>query len=81
MDIVILFTSYYFADKTDKVLTKEGLDFKLIPVPTEISDACGMAIRIKPELLTSVQQIMEENRISSSHIYYYEKGKKPILYK
>ena len=81
MNIVILFTSYYFADKTDKILTKEGLDFKLIPVPTEISGACGMAIRIKPEWLTSVQQIMEENRISSSHIYYYEKGKEPILYK
>lgn len=81
MDIVIVFTSYYFADKLDKILTAQGIAFKLIAVPPEISDACGMAIRIQPSLIDTVKAIMKDNHISPSHIYWYTKGEEPIVYK
>ena len=80
MELVILFTSYYFADKADKVLTAQGVQFKLSPVPKEISESCGMAIRIAPELIDSVKALLKENHISPSHIHWYTKGAEPVLY-
>lgn len=80
MELVILFTSYYFADKADKILHQKGIVFTLCPVPKEISESCGMAIRIQPELIDTVKAILKENNISPSHIYWYEKGRAPIPY-
>lgn len=81
MDIIILFTSYYFANKIDRILTEQRIEFTLIAVPPEISSACGMAIRIKPDRLDIVQEIMTSHHISPSHIYWYRKGEEPRLYK
>ncbi len=74
-DIIILFTSYYFADKTDKVLTKENIDHKLMATPVELSEICGLCVRIKPVLLIQTLEILKQYKISYSGIYTYEKGK------
>jgi hypothetical protein len=42
---VVLFPSVSHALTAEKILKKEGLSFKLIPVPKQISSDCGVCIR------------------------------------
>ena len=43
---VILFDSVSSALLAEKILKKQGLPFKIIPVPRHISSDCGVCIRI-----------------------------------
>ena len=79
--ILILFSSYYFADKADKILGHYKVPHQLMPVPPELSSACGLSIGINEECIEEVLRIFEVEKITPSHMYYYEKGKEPIEYK
>ena len=79
--ILILFSSYYFADKADKTLGQYKVPHQLMPVPPELSSACGLSIGIKEEYIEEVLRIFEVEKITPSHMYCYEKGKEPIEYK
>ncbi len=79
--ILILFSSYYFADKADKMLGDHGIPHQLMPVPPELSSACGLAIGVEEQYMEHVLKIFEVKKITPSHMYYYEKGKEPIEYK
>ena len=78
--ILILFSSYYFADKADKTLGQYKVPHQLMPVPPELSSACGLSIGINEEYIEEVLRIFEVEKITPSHMYYYEKGKEPIEY-
>lgn len=45
---VLLFESVSYTLKTEKILKKEKIPFKLIPIPRNISSDCGMCIRFSP---------------------------------
>ncbi len=78
--ILILFSSYYFADKADKMLGQYKVPHQLMPVPPELSTACGLSIGVQEEYIEEVLRIFEVEKISPSHMYYYEKGKEPTEY-
>lgn len=46
---VVLFKSVSHALRSEKILKKENIPFKLIPVPKSISSDCGVCIRFTPE--------------------------------
>ncbi len=46
---VVLYKSVSYALRSEKILKKEGIPFKLIPVPKNISTDCGVCIRFAPE--------------------------------
>jgi hypothetical protein len=64
---VILFNSVSYALKSEKILKKENIPFKLIPVPKSISSDCGVCIRFLPEnrdsLVSALEGIVEYNEI------------------
>lgn len=74
MDRVILFTSYYFADKADSVLREAGLAHQLIATPPEIHEACGLAVRCESAILHDVLSCLQAHNISRSGVYTYKKG-------
>ncbi len=78
--ILILFSSYYFADKADIILGQYKVPHQLMPVPPELSSACGLAIGVAALYMEDVLNIFEEHKITPSHMYYYEKGKEIIPY-
>jgi hypothetical protein len=47
---VILFKAVSYALKAEKILKKEGLPHKLIPVPKHISSDCGICVMIHPDV-------------------------------
>lgn len=46
---VVLYKSVSHALLSEKILKNEGVPFKLIPVPKNISSDCGVCIRFMPE--------------------------------
>ncbi len=46
---VVLFQSISSALRAEKLLKKEGLAYKLIPVPRHLSSDCGVCIRFFSE--------------------------------
>ena len=74
MDIIILFTSYYFATKADTMLTKELVPHNLMATPPELSDVCGLCIRVHPNVVEMVLSLLKVHKMSHSGIFYYEKG-------
>ena len=79
--VLVLFSSYYFADKADKMLGQYKVPHQLMPVPPELSSACGLSIGVQEEYIEEVLRIFEVEKITPSHMYYYEKRKEPIEYK
>ncbi|HQO39146.1 MAG TPA: DUF3343 domain-containing protein [Spirochaetota bacterium] len=65
---VVLFNSVSYALKSEKILKKEGIPFKLIPVPKSISSDCGVCIRFIPEnrdvLIKALEGKVEYNTIA-----------------
>jgi hypothetical protein len=45
--VVLLFNSVSHAMMAEKILKKEGISHKLIPVPRHISSDCGVCLRIE----------------------------------
>ena len=79
--LLILFTSYYFGDKTDKLLSQKKVPHQLMATPPELDNRCGLAIEINPSLVDQVKEIMQVGLISGSGFFWYEKGKQPLPYK
>lgn len=55
---VALFPSVSHVLRAEKILQKEGIAVKLIPVPKEISTDCGVCLRFAPELAERVGQAL-----------------------
>lgn len=51
---VILFKAVSYALKAEKILKKEGLPHKLIPVPKHISSDCGVCLMVYRDVKDNV---------------------------
>jgi hypothetical protein len=52
---VMLFKAVSYVLKAEKILKKEGLPHKLIPVPKYISSDCGICLRFEPEMQNKIE--------------------------
>lgn len=64
---VVLFNSVSYALKSEKILKRESIPFKLVPVPKSISSDCGVCIRFTPQnreaLINALEGKVEYNEI------------------
>ena len=65
---VILFKAVSYALKAEKILKKEGLPHKLIPVPKHISSDCGICLMIhldvKDKIIAALQCKVEIENVT-----------------
>ena len=52
---VMLFKAVSYVLKAEKILKKEGLPHKLIPVPKHISSDCGICLRFEPPIQSKIE--------------------------
>ena len=78
--LLVVFTSYYFGDKADKILTELSVPHQLMATPPELNDMCGLSIQIEPSIVEQVQAVLKEHKISMSGFFWYEKGKAAVAY-
>ncbi len=57
---VVLFQSISSALRAEKLLKKEGLAYKLIPVPRHLSSDCGVCLRFEPPLRPRVEAALRD---------------------
>jgi len=56
--VVLLFNSVSHAMMAEKILKKEGIAHKLIPVPRHISSDCGVCLRIESKDEESIRVLL-----------------------
>ena len=52
---VMLFKAVSYVLKAEKILKKEGLPHKLIPVPKHVSSDCGICLRFEPAIQNKIE--------------------------
>jgi hypothetical protein len=57
---IILFKAVSYALKAEKILKKEGLSHKLIPVPKHISSDCGVCLMIHLDVRDQVLAALKD---------------------
>ncbi len=55
---VVLFQSISSALRAEKLLKKEGIAYKLIPVPRHLSSDCGVCIRFLSEDESHIREFL-----------------------
>ncbi len=66
---VVTFESTSHAIKGEKVLKEEGINFKTIPTPREITSSCGLSIRFNLGDLNTIKSTIESNELAINGIY------------
>ena len=61
--LLVVFTSYYFGDKADKILTELSVPHQLMATPPELNDMCGLSIQIDLNTVEQVQTILKDIRL------------------
>ena len=66
---IVLFYSTSGALQAEKLLKKEGVTTKLIPVPRHLSSDCGICLRFEQSEETRIKVILEEKQVEIQGIY------------
>ncbi len=71
---IIVFNNTHNAIEGEKVLKSEGLSITIMPTPSQITQSCGISIRLKEEDVKHVKEVINDNRIKVKNIYRREEG-------
>jgi hypothetical protein len=66
---VILLHATSHALRAEKLLSKQGIGVRLIPVPRHISSDCGVCIRVQQDDSETALEILEGNRVETDGIH------------
>ncbi|MBN2255623.1 MAG: DUF3343 domain-containing protein [Deltaproteobacteria bacterium] len=58
--MILLFDSTSATLLAEKVLKKEGIPIKIIPVPRHISSDCGVCIRVSPQDREKIEELLAD---------------------
>jgi hypothetical protein len=66
---VVLYHTTNHALRSEKVLTREGLACKLVPVPRHLSSDCGLSLRVARHDVARIRQILRDARVEIAGIH------------
>jgi len=55
---IMLFKAVSYVLKAEKILKKEDLPHKLIPIPKHISSDCGICLRFEPTMQNKIEDAL-----------------------
>lgn len=67
---VALFHTTASAMRAEKVLSRAGLQVKLIPTPRQFSSDCGIALRFDWEQKEQVESILSGQKVDTAAIHH-----------
>ncbi len=65
---VILVDSTSLALRIEQLMKREGLTYKLIPVPRHLSSDCGVCVRILKQDSEAAKALLDENQVEIQSI-------------
>ncbi len=63
MRVILLFQNTKFVIGAEKRLNSIGIQAKILPTPTSVSEHCGMALSIEQEKIDDACNILRNNNI------------------
>lgn len=66
---VVLFHTTSMVMRAEKILLRDGLRIKIVPVPREFSSDCGTAIRFEWSSAARVRALLEDGRVEIAAIH------------
>lgn len=70
---LITFESTNYALQAEEILKEEGIVFKTIPTPREVSHSCGLSILFILDDLEKVKEYINEKRINNDNLFKFIK--------
>lgn len=67
---VIMLHATSHALRAEKLLKKDGLKVRLIPVPRHISSDCGVCIRVFQKDVDSALDILKSGKVETDGVHY-----------
>jgi hypothetical protein len=56
--LVMLFPAVSYVLKAEKILNREKISHKLIPIPKYIDSDCGVCLRFRPEVREKIETVL-----------------------
>ncbi len=78
-DCLAIFHSVHRVMKAEKILIGQQLDFRLVPVPRQLSADCGMAIRYSRTLHSEVLQTLSDSALPVAEVWLMQGGEYQLL--
>lgn len=66
---VVLFHSMSGALKAEKLLKRDGVPIKLIPVPRQLSSDCGICVRFERADEEMIRSILNQGKVDIEGVY------------
>ncbi len=63
------FMNSHLVLKAEKTLELENKNIKVIPLPTEISEGCGLSIMCSVDDINSISEILNKNSVPYKKLY------------
>ncbi|MCI6152152.1 MAG: DUF3343 domain-containing protein [Fusobacterium perfoetens] len=78
--LVVSAESTHLVIKVEKILLNENIECRIIPLPTEISANCGLAVKLEEKYLEKVKEIVNRENLEVKISLVEKKGfKKNII--
>lgn len=66
---ILIFNNTYNAMKCESELKKAGVSNIIMPTPTNITQSCGLSIKIKPEDTKNAAKVIQDGKVTVKAIY------------
>ena len=66
---ILIFNNTYNAMKCESELKKADVSNIIMPTPTNITQSCGLSIKIKPEDAENAAKVIHDDKITVKAIY------------
>ena len=74
---IIVFMNTHTAMSGEKKLQEIGINFRIMPTPTAITQSCGICVRVESE--EDVNNIIENNIVEFKNVYKREESQYALV--
>lgn len=68
---VMVFKNTHDAIEGEKIFNSNFIKMMIMPTPTYITHSCGISIRFTEEQLSSVEELISNNKINFNNVYEF----------
>lgn len=66
---VLVFKNTLDSIKAEKFLKNNSIDMTIMPTPTGITQSCGISIKISPDDIDKIKELITENKLTVKTIF------------
>ncbi|MBE6067358.1 MAG: DUF3343 domain-containing protein [Clostridium lundense] len=71
---VLVFKNTLDSIKAEKFLKENSINMTIMPTPTGITQSCGISIKINPDDIDKIKELIKENKLTTKAIFGREES-------